>query len=92
MSNAEDALLESQLTRTVEFLQNEIRRIEQEQASIQKLHEQRIARCEKCEEDFEVRIRCLQDSVTTFKTWSGLASGAAAILAIVALLRTALGF
>ena len=35
-----------------------------------------------------VYFRSLQDSATTFKTWSGLANGGSSLMALTALVRT----
>jgi len=90
--SAEDELLAAQLKRTVEYLQGEIEKIKSEAASERSLFKLRIEELERCEKDHETRLRAIQESVTSFKTWSGLASGAAAILSLIALLRVALGY
>lgn len=41
--------------------------------------------------DHESRLRTVTDGVTTFKTWSGLASGGSSILAVVAFVKALVG-
>jgi len=41
--------------------------------------------------DHEARLRTVTDGVTTFKTWSGLASGGSSILAVVAFVKALIG-
>lgn len=47
----------------------------------------RIAALEKGKDDHENRIRNLTDGVTSFRVWSGLASGGSSIMSIVALVK-----
>ena len=41
--------------------------------------------------DHETRLRSVTDGVTTFRTWSGLASGGSSIMAIVAFVKSFIG-
>lgn len=41
--------------------------------------------------DHETRLRSATDGVTTFKTWSGLASGGSSIMAVIAFVKSFFG-
>ena len=47
----------------------------------------RISALEDAGKDHEARIRNLTDGVTSFRVWSGLASGGSSIMSIVALVK-----
>lgn len=51
----------------------------------------RITLLESNQKDHEARLRALQDGVTSFKVWSGLASGGSSLVALLALMRAILG-
>ena len=73
---AEIELIAEQLRHTVDLLkaQNDMLNL-------------RITALEKTKDDHENRIRNLTDGVTSFRVWSGLASGGSSIMSIVALVK-----
>ena len=47
----------------------------------------RLSSLEEGQKDHETRIRGLQDGVTSFRVWSGLANGGASIMSIIAFIK-----
>ena len=84
------ALIAEQVKHTVDLLKAEIEKQRAELQHYKDLANHRLAELEKAEVDHENRIRDLRDSSTTFKTWSGLASGGSSILAITAFVKSIL--
>jgi len=76
VADAEIELIAEQLRHTVDLLKAE--------NNMLKL---RISALEDAEKDHESRIRNLTDGVTSFRVWSGLASGGSSIMSIVALVK-----
>jgi hypothetical protein len=92
MSNdLESALIAEQLKHTIDLLRAEIASLKAEQDHIRELSNHRLAQLETYNQDHESRIRSLQDGVTQFKVWSGLASGGSSVMAIIAFIRAFLG-
>lgn len=81
-------LIAEQLSHTLDLITAENNALRKELAHQRELNQHRLNQLEAQSKDFEARIRTLQDSATTFKTWSGLANGGSSILAIIAILRT----
>jgi len=90
MSDTDPAaeLVAEKLRHTLDLIKAENDALRAELSHQRELNGNRLAALEKQSNDFETRIRSLQDSATTFKTWSGLANGGSSILAITAFIRT----
>ena len=73
---AEIELIAEQLRHTVDLLKAE-----------NNMLNLRITALEHSKDDHENRIRNLTDGVTSFRVWSGLASGGSSIMSIVALVK-----
>ncbi len=84
-------LIAEQLAHTIDLLKAEVERVKAKQEHDREILLHRIAELESSKLDHETRIRSLQDGVTSFKVWSGLASGGSSAVSIVAILRTILG-
>jgi len=81
-------LVAEKLKHHLDLIKAENDALRTELAHQRELNNHRLTTLEKQGDDFENRIRTLQDSATTFKTWSGLANGGSSILAITAFIRT----
>lgn len=89
----EGELIAAQLKHTIDLLQGEIQTLKVQQAHEKELYEHRITALEKAESDHEARIRILAESSTRYKVTSGLTSGGAGLISLIALGRTiAIGF
>jgi hypothetical protein len=84
-------LLGEQLRHMIDLLRTDIEGLERERSHDREIYDRRIDQLEKDRQDHEQRIRSLQDSATSFKVWSGLASGGSTIAAIAALLKAWFG-
>ena len=73
---AEIELIAEQLRHAIDLLKADINMINRN-----------VAGLEKSSDDHENRIRNLTDGVTSFRVWSGLASGGSSIMSIVALVK-----
>ena len=71
-------LVAEQLRHAIDLLRAEIETLQREQAHQRALIEQRLAALESASNDHEGRLRSVTDGVTSFKVWSGLASGGSA--------------
>lgn len=69
-------LVAEQFKHTLDLLNAELRMLEH-----------RIASLEKCQADHELRLRQVTDGVTSFKTFTGLASGGSSILSVIAFVK-----
>lgn len=92
--DAQAALVAEQLARFRESLLAEMRQLETKldhhiELDIEKHHrlDESQERHTKALDDHEIRLRANTDGVTTFKVWSGLASGGGLIGAIIALFK-----
>jgi hypothetical protein len=92
MEDTQAALLAEQLRHTVDLLRAELDSVKATQSHNTDFMAHRLAVMEKRVDDQEVRIRSATDGVTQFKVFSGLASGGSSILAIIAFLRSVIGF
>jgi len=90
MSDTDPAaeLVADKLRHTLDLIKADNDALRSELSHQRELNGNRLAKLEEQGKDFENRIRALQDSSTTFKTWSGLANGGSSILAITAFIRT----
>jgi hypothetical protein len=91
-------LLAEQFGRFRDQMNARMERIEASAAHHSELEQERTAalrreneRLQRIVDDHEERLRTVTDGVTTFKTWSGLASGGSSVLSIVALVKAFLG-
>ena len=73
---AEIALIAEQLKRAIDLIRADINMINRN-----------VMELENDRNDHETRIRNLTDGVTSFRVWSGLASGGSSIMSIVALVK-----
>ncbi|MEW5870719.1 MAG: hypothetical protein AB1894_15710 [Chloroflexota bacterium] len=87
----ESELIAEKLRRMVDNLKADNAALRVELAHLRELTNHRLAALEASKADHENRIRSLQDGVTTFKTWSGLASGGSSILSIIAFVKALFG-
>lgn len=85
------SLIAEQLSHTLDLIKAENNALRTELSHQRELNQHRLTELERQAHDFETRIRSLQDSATTFKTWSGLANGGSSVLALLALVRTFTG-
>ncbi len=76
---------------TIDLLRAETDKLRAEKDHEKELYELRIKQLERDQEDHEKRIRSMQDGVTSFKVWSGLANGGAGFVSLLALFRTVSG-
>ena len=76
---------------TIDLLRAETDKLRAEKDHEKALYELRIKQLERDQEDHEKRIRTMQEGVTSFKVWSGLANGGAGLLSLMALFRTISG-
>lgn len=84
-------LIAEQLRHTIDLLRAELNAVKAEQSHERNLFQHRIIALEKSKDDHENRLRSLQDGVTSFKVWSGLANGGASLISLLALFRTIIG-
>lgn len=84
-------LIAEQLRHTIDLLRAELNAIKAEQKHKSEFYEHRITSLEDSDKDHETRLRSLQDGVTSFKVWSGLANGGASIVSLFALFRSIFG-
>ena len=91
-------LIAEQLARFKEQLNSRVDRVEESLAHHAAL-EKEVLSAVKADQaaikedlkDHETRLRAVTDGVTTFKTWSGLASGGSTVLAVVAFVKALIG-
>lgn len=88
MTLSSPELIAEQLSHTLDLIKAENNALRKELDHQRELNQHRLCQLESQAKDFENRIRSLQDSATTFKTWSGLANGGSSLLAIIAFFRT----
>lgn len=81
-------LVAEQLRHAIDLLRGEIQALRVELQHERDLSGQRLAALEKAAADHEDRLRTVQEGVTSFKVWSGLANGGAGLMSLVALFRT----
>lgn len=79
-------LVAEQLARTFDHIKSEIALIRQDVAHNSEVTGLRLNPLEKASEDYEKRLRVLQDSSTTFKVLASLATGGG-LLSVISLLR-----
>jgi hypothetical protein len=89
--NVEIQLVAEQLRHTINLLRAELEQARQVQAHYQELAEIRLKALEEQARDHEIRLRAATDGVTSFKVWSGLATGGSWVVSAAALLRAWLG-
>jgi len=73
---AEIELIAEQLRHAIDLIKADINMINRN-----------VDELEEAKHDHEARIRDLKDGVTSFRVWSGLASGGSSIMSIVALVK-----
>jgi hypothetical protein len=76
---------------TIDLLRAENDKLRAEKNHEKEIYELRLSKLEDDQQDHEIRIRSMQDGVTTFKVWSGLANGGAGLISLTALFRTISG-
>lgn len=84
-------LVLTKFKRTIDLLRAETAKLRAEKDHEKELYELRIKQLEKDQEDHKKRIRLMQEGVTSFKVWSGLANGGAGFVSLLALFRTISG-
>ena len=87
----EEDIIAAQLKNTVDLITFRIDTLESELKHLKEMHTHRLDELQQSKDDHEQRIRSLQEGVTTFKTWSGIANGGSSIIAIIALIRSSIG-
>jgi hypothetical protein len=80
-------LIAEQLRHTIDLLRAQMEAVQRDQAHQRALIEQRLAALESAVTDHEDRLRTVTDGVTSFKVWSGLASGGSSLVSLAALLK-----
>lgn len=88
MNDTRIELVSEQLRHAVSLLKAELATLRENQSYTLQLLNQRISQLERRADDQEMRLRAATDGVTSFKVWSGLASGSSFIAAIGALLKS----
>ncbi len=86
----ETQLILERLRSTLQLLRSEVVQLETSLKYYQELSSTRIAALEKRSDDYENRLRLLNDASTQFKVLAGLATGGG-LLSALALLRALLG-
>jgi|YNPNPStandDraft_1061719.scaffolds.fasta_scaffold03776_3 hypothetical protein len=89
--NDEEARIEliaEQLRHAVSLLKAELAALREQQTYTLQLVNQRLSQLERRADDQELRLRAASDGVTSFKVWSGLASGGSFLAALGALLKS----
>ena len=87
----EPDLIAVQLKNTVDLITFRIDSLESELRHLKEMHTHRLDELQSAKDDHEQRIRAVQDGVTSFKTWSGLANGGSFMVALAAFLKAFLG-
>lgn len=90
-SDLEGELIAEQLKHTIDLLNARIDGLASELAHQKELSGHRLGTLEDGQKDHETRIRGLQDGVTSFRVWSGLANGGASIMSIIAFVKAFVG-
>jgi hypothetical protein len=88
---AEGELIAEQLRHTIDLLNAKIESLAKELEHQKELSSHRLHSLEESQKDHETRIRGLQDGVTSFRVWSGLANGGASIMSIIAFIKAFIG-
>jgi hypothetical protein len=83
----EGELIAEQLKHTIDLLNARIDGLASELAHQKELASHRLGSLEDGQKDHETRIRGLQDGVTSFRVWSGLANGGASIISLIAFFK-----
>lgn len=83
--------IEERLKHHTDLDQERTAAIRADLADLKSTVEKNDASVRKITDDHEQRLRSATDGVTTFKTWSGLASGGSSIMAIVAFIKSFIG-
>ena len=84
-------LLAEQLRHTIDLMKAEVSAVKRQAEYDRELMVHRIQQLEEARKDHESRLRTLQDGATTFKVWSGLASGGSSVMSLAALIKTFFG-
>jgi hypothetical protein len=88
---SEADLIAEQLRHTIDLLRADLAAARQVMEHDRELTGLRLKALEEQARDHETRIRLATDGVTTFKVWSGLATGGSWLVSAAALLRAWLG-
>ena len=91
MDETQAALLGEQMKHAVDLLRSDL---ELPQARLDhqgEMNAHRLKMLENRTDDQEARLCLVAEGVTTFKVWTGLASGSAGLAALAALIRSFLG-
>jgi hypothetical protein len=91
MEDPEGELIAEQLRHTIDLLNARIDGLASELVHQKELSAHRLSSLEDGQKDHETRIRGLQDGVTSFRVWSGLANGGASIMSIIAFVKAFMG-
>jgi hypothetical protein len=86
-ADLEGELIAEQLKHTIDLLNARIDSLASELVHQKELSSHRLGSLEEGRKDHETRIRGLQDGVTSFRVWSGLANGGASIMSIIAFIK-----
>lgn len=95
MEESQAALIAEQIGRMKDSILARLQALEEKQEFHNRLDAEKHAALENAIkelkadlEDHEARIRAATDGVTTFKVWSGLASGGSSVVAILSLIKS----
>jgi hypothetical protein len=84
-------LLAEQLRHTIDLMKAEVSAVKRQAEYDRELMVHRIQQLEEARKDHESRLRTLQDGATSFKVWSGLASGGSSVMSLAAIIKTFFG-
>ena len=88
--NPDADLIASQFSHALDLLRAENKALAKELEHYRQLADSRLTQLEKATEDYETRLRSLQDSSTQFKVLAGLATGGG-LLSLITLIRNLAG-
>jgi hypothetical protein len=91
MDENQAALISAQMKHALDLIKGDLEMIQTKLDHQAEMNSHRLKELEIRCDDHETRLRTVSEGVTTFKVWTGLASGSAGLTALAALFKSFLG-
>jgi hypothetical protein len=91
MDENQAALITEQMKHAIDLIRADMDLIQTQLEHQNEINGHRLKTLENRCEDHEARLRSVTDGVTSFKVWTGLASGSAGLTALAVLVKSFLG-
>jgi hypothetical protein len=87
MDENQVALIAEQLKHALDLMKADVDTLRAQQGHDREMANRRLEDLEGVSKDHETRLRTVQDGVTQFKVWAGLASGGSGIVSVIAFVK-----